>query len=156
MEKFRKDIEDKESSLRGLERTLSATARAQRLKEIEEEKIRFDRKNQDYQKEIAEMEATLLGPVAQRAQQELAAFVNEKGYSILIDLSADKANVVWANARNDITLEVQKRMNDTFKKLGAAKPDTTTPPAPPADGTKTPLPAAAPAAAPTTPASPNK
>jgi outer membrane protein len=150
MEKLRKEIEDKESNLRQLERTLNSAAKAQRAKEIDEEKIRFDRKNQDYQKEISEMEATLLGPVAERAQQELSAFVNEKGYTILIDLSAEKANVVWANSKNDITPDVQKRMNDTYKKLGGSVPAKPAA-APPADGAKpAPTPGAAPAA-PTTP-----
>ena len=125
MEKARKDIEDKETSLRTRERLMSAAAKASATKEIEDDKIRFDRKNQDYQNEMAEMQNRLLGPVSEKVIEQLNAYVKEKAYTILIDLSAEGGNVVWANPRNDITPDVMKRMNDDFKKSGgaaAAKP----------------------------------
>src|SRR5688572_5883214 len=48
MDKLRKDIESKENDLRTRERLMSVTAKAQLQKEIEDEKIKFERKSQDY------------------------------------------------------------------------------------------------------------
>lgn len=137
MDKIRKDIESKENDLRTRERLMNATAKTQLQKEIEDEKIKFERKSQDYQKEIDEMQNTLMTPIAAKIQKELAAFVNEKGFDLLIDLSVQPGNVVWANPGNDITKEMLARVNDTFKKSGgaAATPATTKPSAAPPPAT---------------------
>jgi Skp family chaperone for outer membrane proteins len=120
MDKMRKDIEAKENDLRTRERLMSATALTQLKNEIADAKIKFERKSQDYQKEIDEMQNTLMTPIAGKIQKELAAFVNEKGFDLLIDLSVQPGNVVWANPGNDITKEMLARVNDTFKKSGGA------------------------------------
>lgn len=139
MEKTRKDIEAKENDLRTRDRLLSATAKAQLAREIDEAKRNFDRKNQDYQKELSDLQNDLLLPVADKARQELAAFVSENGYNLLYDLSSEKSNVVWFNPQNDVTAIVLKRLNDAYKKSGgvpaapstapAATPKPATPPA---------------------------
>src|SRR5688572_14405050 len=135
MDKLRKDIEDKETRARTQERLLSAAAKAALASDIQNDKTRFERKAQDYEKEMNEMQGVLLDPVAQRVRGEIAAYVNEKGFMLLVDLSAENPNVVWANPANDITKEVLARVNENFKKSGGVA-------APPA------APAAAPAAAP--------
>ena len=55
-----------------------------------------------------------------RYKAELATYVNEMGYHLLIDVSAENGNVVWANSANDITKQVMARMNDAYKKAGGA------------------------------------
>jgi len=80
-------------------------------------------------------------PIAEKIRLELQAFVNEKSYTLVIDL-ADDSNVVWANASNDITKDVLVRVNESFKRSGGVAapapapkapattaPATTTPPA---------------------------
>jgi len=168
VDKVRKDIENKETDLRTRERVMSATAKAQLQREIDDAKRTFDRKNQDYQKELNDMQNDLLEPVARKAQEILAAFVNENGYTLLIDLSAMNTNVVWFNPANDITARVMKNINDAYKKSAGAsgttpatttpaasapKPPATTPAAPPARST---TPANAPSTTPrsTTPGTP--
>jgi Skp family chaperone for outer membrane proteins len=125
MSKLQKDIEDKETRLKTQDRVMSATAKAALSKEIESDKISFDRKNQDYQKEITDYQNELLDPVAGKAQAMLQAYIKEKTYTMVVDLSAEKGNIVWANPANDITQDVIKRLNDEYKK-------TVTVPAPPA------------------------
>jgi len=133
MDKMRKDIEGKENDLRTRDRLMNAAAKTSLQKEIDEAKINFDRKNQDYQKEIEEMQNALMSPIANKIQTELAAYVNEKGFDLLFDLSVQPPNVVWANPGNDITKDVLARVNETFKKAGAAaataKPPAAAPPA---------------------------
>ncbi len=157
MSKLQKDIEDKEGRLNGPQgRIMSATAKQQLDREIQNDKIAFDRKNQDYQKEMTDLQNELLDPVAAKAQIALQAYIKEKSPSIVVDLSAEKGNVVWANAANDITMEVMKRLNDDYKKTLAAAPAAPSAPRPatstPATGTTRPPAANTPApAAPKTP-----
>src|SRR5262245_24531367 len=78
MEKARKDIDDKEKRLRDQDRLMAAAAKTQLQNEIKEDQIKFDRKSEDYQKEIEEMQNTLMSPIAKKVQAELAAYVNDK------------------------------------------------------------------------------
>jgi outer membrane protein len=136
MAKLQKDIEDKENRLKTQDRVMSATAKQALSRDIESDKITFDRKNQDYQKEMMDYQNEVLDPVASRAQAMLQVYIKERTFSIVVDLSAEKGNIVWANPGNDITQDVLKRLNEEYKKTAG------TPPAPARPG------AAAPAANP--------
>jgi outer membrane protein len=149
MDKARKDIDDKENRLKTQDRLMSATAKAQLQRDIDDAKRTFDRKNQDYQKELMDLQNQLLAPIAGKAQEALAAFVNENSYTLLVDLSSEKSNVVWANTGNDITLAVLKRLNEAYKKAGGAA-------AAPASSTPAPSTPAAPKPATNTPAAPGR
>jgi Skp family chaperone for outer membrane proteins len=146
MGKLQKDIEDKETRLRTQDRVMAAPAKAALVKEIETDKVTFDRKNQDYQKEMTDYQNELLDPVAAKAQLALQAFIKEKAFTMVVDLSAERGNIVWANPANDITLDVIKRLNDEYKKTGAAPAAAPRPATPPAAGTPRPPAAGTPAA----------
>jgi len=139
MDKLRKDIEDKDNNLRARERLLNAQTKAALQKDIEDSKFSFDQKAQVYEKEMNELQSELLDPIAEKIRQELQVFVGEKSYTIVVDL-ADDSNIVWANAKNDITKDVLARVNENFKRSGGAaaapapvpaapKAPATTPPA---------------------------
>jgi Skp family chaperone for outer membrane proteins len=138
MEKGRKDIEDKEKRLRDQDRVMSAAAKTQLQNDIKDDQIKFDRKSEDYQKEIEEMQNTLMSPIAKKVQAELAVYVNEKGFDLLIDLSVEPANIVWSNPANNITKELMVRVNETFKKAGAAAAAAPPPAATPSKPAATP------------------
>jgi Skp family chaperone for outer membrane proteins len=155
MDKLRKEIEEKDNTLRTRERLLSAQAKATLTKEIEDGKFKFEQKAQVYEKEMNEMQAELLDPIANKIQLELQSYVKEKSYTLVVDL-ADNANVVWANSGNNITKDVLVRINESFKRAGGVPkaPASTTPPAattppagqrPPAATPAAPPPAATPA-----------
>jgi outer membrane protein len=137
MDKERKSIEEKETRLRTQDRLMSATAKAQLSKEIEDGKTKFDRKNQDYQKEMVELQNELLAPITTKIQEQLKIYVDEKGPTLLIDVSAERGNVIWANPNNDISKDLVKRVNESKTPAGAsanppaAAPATTTPAAKP-------------------------
>ena len=166
MDKLRKDIEDKDSNLRARERLLNAQTKAALQKDIEDSKFKFDQKAQVYEKEMNELQSELLDPIAEKIRQELQVFVGEKSYTIVVDL-ADDSNIVWANAKNDITKDVLARVNENFKRAGGAaaapapvpaapKAPATTPPAtttPPA-GQRSPSTPPATTPAPSTPGTP--
>jgi len=127
MDKARKDIEDKENRLRTQDRVMSAAAKADLSREIDTAKRDFDRRNEDYQKDLAAFQDQLLGPVSDKARLALEAFIKKNGYAIVIDLSAQNGNVVWANPGNDITLEVIAVLNEDYKRAGATTPASATP-----------------------------
>ena len=150
MDKARKDIEAKENDLKTRDRVMSAAAKTQLQRDIDEGKRTFERKSQDYQKELNDTQNELLVPIAEKAKQELAAYVTENGITLLIDLSSEKSNVVWAGEGNNVTAAVLKRINDAYKRGGAAAPAS-------APAANTPKPAGTTPAAParpTTPATP--
>src|SRR5262245_52421094 len=59
MDKARKDIEAKEKRLRDQDRLMAAAAKTQLQNEIKDDQVKFDRKSEDYQKEIEELQNTL-------------------------------------------------------------------------------------------------
>lgn len=160
MDKLRKEIEDKENTLRTRDRLLSAAAKTALSNDITSDKTKFERKAQDYEKEMNEMQNALIDPIAAKARTEIAAYVNEKGFMLLVDLAAENPNIVWANEANDITKDVLVRVNESFKKSGGAAAPPAAPPAAPAAAPATPPrttpPAATPGATPTPPAVPPK
>ena len=131
MQRFQKEIDDKETQLKTQDRVMSATSKATLSRDIEDKKLAFDRKNQDYQKEMSDMQSELLDPVAAKAQTMLQIYIKEKGFSLVMDLSTDKGNIVWANPANDVTQDVKKRLDDEYKQApGAAAPASAAPTAP--------------------------
>jgi Skp family chaperone for outer membrane proteins len=156
MDKLRKEIEEKDNNLRTRERLLSAQAKATLAKDIDDSKFKFDQKAQIYEKEMNEMQAELLDPIADKIRVELQSFVNEKGYTLVIDVAND-SNVVWANANNEVTKDVLVRVNESFKRSGGVPaPVPAAPKAPAATAPATTPPAGqrSPAATPGTPATP--
>jgi outer membrane protein len=129
MQKLSRTIEEKEAELKKQGLVLSATRRDQIAREIENDKINLSRKNEDYQRELAEMEQEVMGPVVDVADRILQAYVKEKNFTVLINLAVENSNVVWYNPANDIT-------EDVIKLINAAKvttvPAAATPPAKPA------------------------
>jgi outer membrane protein len=148
LQKTQKDIEDKEKRLQTQDRLMSAAAKAQLAKDIEAAKVAFDRKNQDYQKEMDDLQKDLLAPVASRAQEMLAQYVQDKGFTLLIDVSAEQGNIVWANPANNVTAEVMKLLNEAYKK---SPPAAAAPASTPSTQQKAPAPVAPPKQPATTP-----
>jgi Skp family chaperone for outer membrane proteins len=138
MTKLQKEIDDKETTLRTGERALSTAAKQAIGREIDNLKIAFDRKNQDYQKEMMDYQNELMDPIAAKAQAMLQKYIKDKGFTMVIDLSAENSNVVWNNPANDITLDVIKLLNDEFKKAPGAAATTPAAARPPATGTPAP------------------
>jgi len=151
LQKAQKDIEEKEKRLQTQDRLMSATAKAQLAKEIESAKVVFDRKNQDYQKEMDDLQKDLLAPVASKAQEMLAHYVEEKGFTLLIDVSAEQGNIVWANPANNVTADVMKLLNEAYKK---SPPPAAAPASTPSTQQKAPAPVAPPKPPATTPTAP--
>jgi Skp family chaperone for outer membrane proteins len=120
MQKSQTEIEAKEKTRRDGDRALSTAAKQTLDREIENLKIAFERKNQDYQKEYTDFQNELIDPVAAKAQIMLQKYIKEKNFTMVLDLSAENGNIRWSNPANDITPEVIKLLNEEYKKNPAA------------------------------------
>jgi outer membrane protein len=111
MQAAQKAILDKETTLKTQERALSEARKNQLIREIDSERLAFNRKNEDFQREIGQLEQELMAPVMDKARGIVAAFIRETNYTMIFDYSAEGGNIVWFNAGNDVTAELVKRMN---------------------------------------------
>jgi len=128
MQGLQKSIEDKENTLKTQERALSDTRKAQLAREIDNERKEFTRKNEDYQTELGDMEQQLTGPLLDKANATLSAYIKEKGFTIVFNISTENGNVVWFNRGNDVTDDVVKRINaETKTAVTPVKPPATAP-----------------------------
>jgi outer membrane protein len=139
MQKAQTEIETKEKQRRDQDRALNAAAKQAMDRDIDNLKVAFERKNQDYQKEYTDLQNELIDPVAAKAQLMLQKYIKEKAFTMVLDLSAENGNIRWSNPANDITPDVIKLLDDEYKKNpaaaapAAARPAggaTTIPPAP--------------------------
>lgn len=141
IDKKQKELEDQSKKLQNGARTLSDAAKAELQRDIDRRTTELTRVNEDAQKELQLTRDELLRPIAERATAILNAMAAAEGYTLVIDVSNPETNVIFANPKNDITAELIKRID------AAAPPETK----PPAAGTAAP-PAATPR--PATPAAP--
>src|SRR5262245_10107762 len=150
LEKRQKDLEDQQKKLQNGARTLSDAGKADLQKDIDRRQRELQRVNEDAQKELQALRDELRRPIAERATAILNAMAAEQSYTLVVDLSNQESNVLWANPKNDITAELIKRID------AAAPADTgkTEAPKPAAPSGTAPRPAAPPTPKPTQPAPP--
>jgi outer membrane protein len=154
LEKRQKDLEDQQKKLQNGARTLSDAGKADLQKDIDRRTRELQRINEDAQKELQALRDELLRPIAERATAILNAMAAEQGYTLVVDVSNQESNVLWANPKNDITAELIKRIDaaapaDTGKSEAPkpATPSQAAPrPAPPATTPKPTQPAPLPTA----------
>lgn len=107
MERTQKSLEDAQNRLRAQTNVLSDTAKADLGREIDRLTTDLQRKNDDAQKELQEIQQTLLRPIAERLQKVLDAYASEMGYAVVLDAMS----IVWAAPTTDITTEIIRRVD---------------------------------------------
>jgi outer membrane protein len=120
-----REIEDDQNKLRTQSNVLSEAARAELTRGIERKTTELNRLSEDAQREMEELRARLLQPITETAQRTLQAYVNEKGFTLVIDTSNPGANIIHVNETLDIT-------NDVIQRVDAAAPAPAAPAAAPA------------------------
>ena len=116
MEKIQKDLEDAQTKLRTQDRALSDAAKADLSRNIDRMTTELQRKNDDAQKELTELQQQLLRPIAERVQKILDAYASEMGYAAVLDAMT----LVWAAPTADITTEIIRRVDADI--AAASKP----------------------------------
>jgi Skp family chaperone for outer membrane proteins len=150
LEKRQKDLEDQQKKLQNGARTLSDAVKGDLQKDIDRRTRELQRLNEDAQKELQAMRDELLRPIAERASALLNAMAAEQNYTLVVDVSNQESNVVWANPKNDVTPELIKRI-DAAAPADAPKAEAPRPATPAPTGVRPPSPVVP---RPTTPAAP--
>jgi Skp family chaperone for outer membrane proteins len=133
------EVDSLKKQLQSAPATLSDTERATRLKTIDTKEKQLNRDAEDatnaYNADLQEA----YGKVAQKVSVTLKNYVAQNGFTLLLDVSSQQSNVMWAVPSTDVTQAVVTAYNTSS---GVAAP----PPSAPSDArprpTTTPRPAA--------------
>jgi outer membrane protein len=129
------EVDSLKKQLQAAPATLSDAERATRLKAIDTKEKQLNREAEDAQTAYNADLQEQYGKIAAKVSVTLKKYVSDNGYTLLLDVSSQQSNVMWANQSTDVTQAVVAAYNSSS---GVAAP-------PPA------APAAAPRPHPTTP-----
>ena len=138
-----KQAAEVEAMKKGLTPTMTDEARAAQLRAIDAKEKRLNADVEEAQTEYNNEWQAALGVVAQKIATMMKKYASDSGFTILLDVSSQQSNVLWANSQTDISQAIVDLYN---KQSGVAAPP---PPAPsPAAKPAAPKPAAPKPAAP--------
>jgi Skp family chaperone for outer membrane proteins len=142
IEALAKEVDSLKKQLQAAPTTLADDERASRLRAIDTKEKQLNRDAEDattaYNADLQEAE----GKVAQKLSTTMKNYAQSHGFTLLLDVSAQGSNVLWALQSTEITQAV---VDDYNKTSGVAAPAPNSPTPAPA---RRPAPAAAPKAAP--------
>ena len=139
LEKQAADVDSLKKSLQAAPATLPDEERASRLRTIDTKEKQLNRDAEDAQTAYNTEWQEALGKVAQKIATTMKSYAQTNGYTILLDVSAQSSNVLWALPSTDISQQVVDAYN---KQSGIAAPPPQAPraSAPRPAGTTTPRP----------------
>ena len=121
------ELTDKNKQLQGLQQkiekegsVMSASAQADMAKQAERLQTDIQRFTQDAQQEIQELQNALQGQFQQKIDPILAQVGQEKGLHFIFN--GPDSGLVWADLSLDISSEVIKRLDASYKPGATAKP----------------------------------
>jgi outer membrane protein len=149
LEKRQKDIDDSTKKLQNGARTLTDAAKAEIQKDIDRKNTELQRLNEDAKKELQALRDELLRPIAEKATALMNALAEERGYTLVVDISNPQTNIAFWNPNYDVTGELIKRIDaappaaseapkQAAPAAGATRPATQTPAAPKSTAPATP------------------
>jgi len=105
------EVDSLKKQLQSAPATLSDEERATRLKNIDTKEKQLNREAEDaqtaYQADLQEA----YGKVAQKVSVTLKKYVADNGYTLLLDVSNQQSNVMWASPTTDVTKAVVDAYN---------------------------------------------
>src|ERR1700756_1119879 len=135
------EVDSLKKQLQNAPATLTDAERATRLKAIDTKEKQLTRQADDAQTAYNADLQEAYGKLAAKVSETLKKYVSENGYTLLLDVSSQQSNVMWANQSTDVTQAVVTAYNaasgvaapaPTASAPAPAKPRPTTP-AKPAD-----------------------
>jgi outer membrane protein len=124
LEKLSNEIE---TMKKGLTPTMTDDARAKLLRDIDVKEKQLNRDAQAAQEQYNAEWQEELGKVAQKIATAMKKYASDSGFTLLLDVSSQQSNVLWANASTDISQAVVDLYN---KQSGIAAPPPQAPSAP--------------------------
>lgn len=105
------EVDSLKKQLQSAPATLSDEERATRLKNIDTKEKELNREAEDaqtaYQADLQEA----YGKVAQKVSATMKKYVSDNGYTLLLDVSNQQSNVMWAVPSTDVTKAVVDAYN---------------------------------------------
>jgi len=138
-----KEVDSLKTQLQSAPATLSDEERATRLRNIDTKEKELNRDAEDAQTAYNADLQEAYGKVAAKVSVTLKDYVSKNGYTLLLDVSGQQSNVMWANQSTDVTQAIVTAYNASS---GVAAPAPSGPSGPttarPRPTTTTPKPAA--------------
>jgi outer membrane protein len=142
------EVDALKKQLQGAPATLTDAERAAKMKEIDAKEKRLNHDAEDAQTAYNTDLQEVYGKVAAKVSVTLKKYVSDNGFTLLLDVSSQQSNVMWANQSTDVTQAVVTAYN-TSSGVAAPVPSAPSAPAPAAarprpstPSTTTPKPAA--------------
>ena len=137
------EVDSLKKQLQSAPATLSDADRAAKMKEIDAKEKRLNHDAEDAQTAYNTDLQEAYGKVAAKVSTTLKKYVSDSGFTLLLDVSSQQSNVMWANQSTDVTQAVVTAYNTSS---GVAAPVPSAPSAPtparPRPSTTAPKPAA--------------
>ena len=138
------EVDSLKKQLQGAPATLTDADRAAKMKEIDAKEKRLNHDAEDAQTAYNTDLQEAYGKVAAKVSVTLKKYVSDNGYTLLLDVSSQQSNVMWANQSTDVTQAIVTAYN-TSSGVAAPVPSAPSAPAPaaarPRPSTTTPKPA---------------
>jgi Skp family chaperone for outer membrane proteins len=127
------EVDTLKKQLQSAPATLSDAERATRLKTIDTKEKALNRDAEDAQTAYNADLQESYGKIAAKVSTVLKKYVSDNGYTLLLDVSSQQSNVMWANQSTDVTQALVTTYNTSS---GVAAP----PPSAPSAGAPAPRP----------------
>jgi Skp family chaperone for outer membrane proteins len=105
------EVETLKKQLQSAPATLTDAERATRLKTIDTKEKQLTREADDAQTAYNTDLQEVYGKLAAKVSATLKKYVSDNGYTLLLDVSSQQSNVMWANQSTDVTQAVVTAYN---------------------------------------------
>jgi outer membrane protein len=142
IDRLSQEVDSLQKQLQSAPTTLTDAERASRQKAIDTKEKLLNHEAEDAQTAYNTDLQEAYGKIAAKVSATLKKYVSDNGYTLLLDVSSQQSNVMWANQSTDVTQAVVTAYNTSS---GVAAPPPAAPSAPatrPRPATTTPKPAA--------------
>jgi outer membrane protein len=118
------EVDALKKQLQGAPATLTDADRAAKMKEIDAKEKRLNHDAEDAQTAYNTDLQEAYGKVAAKVSVTLKKYVSDNGFTLLLDVSSQQSNVMWANQSTDVTQAVVTAYNTSS---GVAAPAPSAP-----------------------------
>jgi Skp family chaperone for outer membrane proteins len=105
------EVDALKKQLQGAPATLTDAERAAKMKEIDAKEKRLNHDAEDAQTAYNTDLQEAYGKVAAKVSVTLKKYVSDSGFTLLLDVSSQQSNVMWANQSTDVTQAVVTAYN---------------------------------------------
>src|SRR5277367_6931870 len=127
IETLSQEVDSLKKQLQSSPATLTDAERASRLKTIDAKEKQLNHEAEDAQTAYNTDLQEAYGKIAAKVSAVLKKYVSDNGYTLLLDVSSQQSNVMWANQSTDVTQAIVAAYNTSS---GVAAPIPSAPSAP--------------------------